>query len=233
MSAEPAPARPGIRPHWIVWLLALVGLLGIVALLFIAAAIVGIDGPRQPAKVAGDTPDTSFTVRDAHPLAGTNFIRIEIAAGSGRSGAGSYSGGADDLRNILLLDRASGAVRRLLPDNGRRIAQSFFLPAVADFAPAGDGYRTSDSEEEAPAPPAYFALLVAQPQRSDRFDLMIGALAGDEPRLYVMANLEGVDSVWMDSPTRIGLIVREQLNLYYRIVDIPSRRLVASRRIAI
>jgi hypothetical protein len=97
------------------------------------------------------------------------------------------------------------------------------------------GYMTADREggqQERRPPPAYFALLVAQPARHDRFDLLIGALAGGEQH-YVMQNLEGVDSVWMQSPTRIGFIVREQLNLYYRIVDIPTLRVVQSRRIAI
>ncbi len=48
-----------------------------------------------------------------------------------------------------------------------------------------------------------------------------------------MAGIDGVDLSWMDSPTRIGLIVREKLRLSYRIVDIPSFKVVENRPIAI
>jgi hypothetical protein len=235
MSVERGPAPAGSRAHWIVWLFAIVGLLGILAIIVIAATIMGLGGPRQPARVVGETPAASLTIRDAGPLAGTNLIRIDIAAGRGRSPVGSYSGGMDDLRNILLLDRTSGAVRRLLPDNNRRIANSYFLPARADVAavPSDDVLAPrEEGHEEPPPPPAYFALLVARPGPDEGFDLMIGTLAGPEQG-YAMQGFEGIDSVWMQSPTRIGLIVRERMNLYYRIVDIPTRRVILSRRIAI
>jgi hypothetical protein len=195
----------------------------------------GTCGPRRPARVVAETPARNVTVRQASPLPGTNLVRIDIAAGSDRPGYGSLSRGLDDLRNILLLDRTSGDVRRLLPDNNRRIAASYFLPARADVTAPSPGelitVREEGSEEDMP-PPAYFALLVTQPNQEDRFDLLVGTLAGPETG-YVMRGLEGIDSVWMQSPTRAGLVVRERMNLYYRIVDIPARRVILSRRIAI
>lgn len=234
MSAEPTPSPPGRWPHWIIWLFAIVGLLGIVAFIMFVVMVAGFQRGREPAVVAAETSAIHFVVRDATPLHGTNLVQITIAAGS--EGAPYSSGGRmSDQRNILLLDRTSGAVRRLLPDNNRRIARSYFLPAQAEAAPGPSDEilveRDADANSRSP-PPAYFALLVAQPDRDDRFDLLIGTLAGGGQD-FAMQGLAGVDGIWMHSPTQVALIVREELNLFYRIVDIPSRRVVLSRRIAI
>jgi hypothetical protein len=233
MSDEPAPARPGKGPHWVIWLFALVGLLGVVAIIFLAATIFRVEGPRRSAEGAGEPQAVNVAVRDVRRLEGSNLLLITIAAPGGRSSFGSYSGGGDDVRNILLLHPTSGAVLRLLPDNNRRIAGSWFLPAQADFEPrSAMGEAGSDPEQTPPPPPAYFALLVARPDHRDGFDLLIGTLAGGDQG-YVMQRLEGVESLWMQSPTRIGLIVNERQNVYFRVVDIPTRRVVQSRRIAI
>jgi hypothetical protein len=235
MSAEPPPPGPSQRAHWIVWLFATVGVLGVIAFIMLAVTIAGFRRGGEPAAVVAEASATHFVVRDATPLHGTNLVQITIAAGPE---PGPYSsGGRDDERNILLLDRTSGAVRRLLPDNNRRIARSYFLPAQAQAAPrpSDEVYAVRDAEADTRSPsppPAYFALLVAQPDQEDRFDLLVGALAEGSPP-FAMRGLAGVDGLWMHSPTQIALIVREGLNLFYRIVDIPSRRVVLSRRIAI
>jgi hypothetical protein len=221
--------------HWIVWLFALFGLAGVAALIFIAVVILNVGGRApEPARIAGERPEESFSVRGAEPLAGTSLIRIDIAAAqSGSSGSSAYSGsGVDDLRNILLLDRTSGAARRLLPDNRRRIERAYFLPARADFAPEPDAAVAAVSADEDAPPPAYYVLLVEQPGRRDRIDVLVGTLASGQ-QAYVMAGLEGVDSVWMHGPATIGFLVREQLSLHYRIVDIGALRVVETRRLAI
>ncbi|HEV2816486.1 MAG TPA: hypothetical protein VGW40_04595 [Allosphingosinicella sp.] len=236
MSAEPTPARAGKGPHWIIWVFAIVGLLGVAAFIYIAATIMRFESGRPPpAEVVGEGPELSFIVSGVRLLESSNLLQINIAAAPAgrRSALGSYSGGGgEDLRNIILLDRTTGATRRILPDNGRRIAESWFLPAQADILVPRAGDRMVAGEQTPPPPPAYFALLVAQPGQNDLFDLLVGTLAGGG-QTYVMQGLEGVDSVWMQSPTRIGFIVRERFNLHYRIVDIPTLRVVQSRRIAI
>lgn len=233
MSAEPNSATPRQKTHWIVWLFAIVGVLGVIAFIMLAIMVFGFPGRMEPAEVVAEASRIRFVVRDAAPIRGTNLVQITIAAGP--EGSPYSSGRGDDERNILLLDRASGAVRRLLPDNDRRIARSYFLPAQAEASPGPSeavvGERDTD-DATPPPPPAYFALLVAQPAHDDRFDLLIGTLA-DERGNFTMQGLAGVDGVWMHSPTQIALIVREGLNLFYRVVDIPSRRIVLSRRIAI
>src|SRR4051812_22684138 len=112
LSAEPSPAPPSQRLHWIVWLFAIVGALGIIAFVAFVLLISTLERHREPAEVVAEASAARFVVRDAEPIAGTNLVRITIAVGPEGSPYSSRRG--DDERNILLLDRASGAVRRLL-----------------------------------------------------------------------------------------------------------------------
>jgi hypothetical protein len=83
-----------------------------------------------------------------------------------------------------------------------------------------------------PQPAAYYLLVLEQGRGSDLQQVLVGTLAGGRQGV-VMEGIDGVDTVWMQSPTQIGLVVRERLGLYYRIVDIPSLKVVQSRRIVI
>lgn len=231
MSAEEAPAPRRPRTHWIVWLFALVGLVGILAVVALTVMVSNAFDQHQPAKVAGTKAEEILTVQSVRALPGTDLIQMEVGTSSP---SGSYSGsGGSDLRNILLLDRRTGASRRLLSDNSRRIRQSRFLPARAEpgAAPA-DAEVLMSGQVDDRAPAAYYLLEVAHERDPDVEDVLVGRLA-DGRQGVVMAGIDGVDLIWMDSPTRLGLIVREKLRLYYRIVDIPSLKVVESRPIAI
>ncbi|HYD38783.1 MAG TPA: hypothetical protein VEA60_14285 [Allosphingosinicella sp.] len=236
MSVESQAASPRPRPrvHWIVWLFALVGLAGILAFIFLVVMVGRVHQPYQPAKVAGTKAEETFTVGNIRRLPGTALLQMDIAASDG--GGSAYSGGGErDVRNILLLDRRTGASRRILPDNRRHVRQSVFLPAEAeDEQPAtGDELLPGDPDRgRQSSPAAYYLLQVAQLGNRDLEDVLVGRLADGE-QAYVMTGIDGVDSTWMDSPTRLGLIVRERLGLYYRIVDIASLKVVESRRIVI
>lgn len=225
MSAEPARPRRGLA-----WPLVLVGAI-VLAVIVIVVLRPGPDGSAGPPDtVAGDTPDAALRVTEARPLAGTNLVRIDIGTGGYSGGSFSSSGSGIEQRNILLLDRTSGAARRLLPDNGRTITQAWFLPAQANHAAASPDRAMPAAEDE--PPPAYFALLVAQAGHRDRLDLLVGTLAAPEQR-FVMQGIDGVDAVWMQSTTRIGLLVRERATLFYRVVDVPTLRVVQQHRVAI
>lgn len=230
MSADEAAAPRRPRAHWIVWLFALVGLAGVVALIVLATVVSNAFDRHRPAQVAGTKAEETFTVQSVHALPGTHIIQMEVGT---PAPSGSYSGSGSDMRNILLLDRRTGASRRILPDNSRRIRQSRFLPARAE-----PGTATADDEllmggqggERQPA--AYYLLEVEHQGDKDLEDLLVGRLA-DGKQAVVMSAIDGVDLTWMDSPTRLGLIVREKLRLHFRIVDIPSLKVVESRPIAI
>jgi hypothetical protein len=229
MSAEPGKPAPGRR---LAWPLIVLGLILLAVIVFILVS------PRRDAArrdavagvVDGGTPDAQLRVTQARPLAGTNLVEIDIGTGGYRGDSFSSSGGSGEQRNILLLDRTTGASRRLLRDNGRTIDQAWFLPAQANYAVSSSDVTTSPPGED--PPPAYFVLLVAQAEHRDRLDLLVGSLAGPEQR-FVMEGIDGVDAIWMQSTTQIGLLVRERETLFYRIVDIPTLRVVQQHPVAI
>jgi hypothetical protein len=235
MSAEEGAAPPRPRAHWIVWLFAIVGMLGILAFIVVVAFAFGSSGrPYQRAKVAGTRAQETFTVGSADPLKGTDLVRMNISASN--AGAGSYSGRGDDVRNVLLLNRRTGESRRILPDNSHRVGQVVFLPAQGDEGISdGDDILLKDvsgATDDRRYPPAYYLLQFERSDGRGLDDVLVGRLA-DGKQAVVMTGIDGVDSSWMDSPTRLGLIVRENLRLSYRIVDIPSLKVVENRPIAI
>jgi hypothetical protein len=242
MSADPdaAPSGPSKRPrllraHWLVWLFAAVGLAGILCLIFLTVMIMGIDRGRETAKVADQKSETVFVVGGPEDLSGTNLMHLAVSASTGR-GSG-YPSSRDDQRNVLLIDKMSGASRRILPDNAHRIVSEHFLPAKAEVPdkPRDDGSDAALMGKPAPsktAPIAYYMLVLEQGKGSELQQILVGTLAGGRQGV-VMEGLDGVDNVWMQGPTQIGLLVRERLGLYYRVVDIPSLKVVQSRRIVI
>jgi len=233
LSADPPARSP--RPHWIVWLFAAVGFLGFLAIIALAVTVLGEDRPYRPAQVAGEHKEVVFTLGDPQDLAGTNLMSLDVDASAGRGGSSPYSRGEEDRRNILLLDKATGASRRILPDNLRRIRTARFLPAKTSIrtgTEAMDDALLGDKATDEGSPAAYYLLEIDQGTGSEARDVLAGTLA-DGRQGIVMRGIDGIDSVWMQSPTRFGLIVRERLGLFYRIVDIPSLKVVQSRRIEV
>lgn len=87
-------------------------------------------------------------------------------------------------------------------------------------------------EERAAGPVAHYALLVEAPPSGGSSELIIGTVSTGR-QAVVMRGIEGIDSMWMQSPTAIGMLVREKLSLYHRIIDIPAMKVVQSKRIAV
>jgi hypothetical protein len=231
MSAEPG-ATPARRIHWLVWPFALIGLLGILAIIFIAFVLFDTQRPYQPAKVAGAAPEITFTLGNAREVRGTNLLHMDVAVTQGGGGSSAYPGRNEDIRNILLLDKASGASRKLLPDNSRRIAGSRYFSSKEDLVEL-DGFDVLDTGSDEPGPPfEYYALTVEAAHDSGRVDLLVGELRTGR-QAYIMRGLDGIDAMWTHSPTRLGFLVRERLSLYHRIVDIPMLKVIQSKRITV
>jgi len=227
-----------IGGHWLVWLFAAVGLIGILCIIALVAMIVGSEGHREVAKVAGAKQETVFAVGTPEELPGTNLLHLPVyASQGGRAGSGPYSGSRDDQRNLLLIDKESGVSRRILPNNERRIVSVRFLPARAETGPSDRddvvaAAAPADGGQEKTAPAAYYLLVLDQGGASQAQDILVGALS-DGRQGIIMQGIDGLDASWMKGPTQIGLIVRERLGLYYRIIDIPSLKVVQSRRLEI
>jgi hypothetical protein len=220
------------RAHWLLWVFAVVGLICILSIAVMLATSLGLGGRYEPPKVATRDSKIEFSLGNVAPLRGTSLIRIAIdASESGGGGSSAYSGGGGpDTRNILLLDRATGNSRKLLPDESRHILHSRFLSERGEGL--GDDSDALMGGDEDPGPAAYYLLTVSGGERGAAQDVLAGRL-GDGRQAYVMRGIDGIDAVWMQNPTRIGLLVREKLGLYYRIVDVGSLKVVQSKPVAI
>jgi hypothetical protein len=131
---------------------------------------------------------------------------------------------------VILLDQASGASRRILPDNSREIAGVWLLPASAGASPD----EPVDPLGAAPSKPqtsAYYVLAVNQ-QQGGLKDLLVGDLASGK-QSFVLSGIDGIDEIWMLSPTRIALLLRDKMKLHYRVIDVPTLKVVASRPVDI
>jgi hypothetical protein len=217
--------------QWLTWLFAGIGVIGLVAIIFLAMFVYDLDRPHQPAKVVDEKQRTTLTIGEPSPVPGTNLLEMDVSASEGDYGSLSSRNG--DVRNILLVDRATGASRRLLPDNVHHIVQSGFYPADTQLHERSEGAVAGvGGGDESKAPAAYYLLAIRRDDDPQRQDVLIGILASGRQGV-VMRGIDGIDQKWMMSPTQMGLIVRERLGLYYRVVDVPSFRVVVSKRIAI
>jgi hypothetical protein len=238
MTGQANPARGGAA-RWLMWSFAAIGLLAALAVIFLAITVLGFmsGGPREPARVAGKAPSEQYSVQDVDGVRGTDLLQIQI--GIGEHGGGSYSGKRSiDQRNLILLNRLNGESRRLLPDNSRSIERTWLFPAVTESpAEAREAYEpggevTQGAKSKAPPPPfAYYVLAVRQ-EGGRLEDVLVGDLATGH-QAFVLSGIDGIDRIWMASPTRVAILLREKLRLHYRVIDIPALKVVTARPVDI
>ena len=235
-STEPSSPQP-VRGKWpLVVAMALLGIIVLVFVMVLAGSVLGGRG-EEPARVAAkDKTAAPLVVQEVEDVQGTALVAIKIGYGTRSDDPYSSSGGADPY-NVVLLDRYTGTNRRLLPDNLRRISRITFLPARAEgeAAPAGnaDNAIVSAAAKTAPPPPpsAYYLVEVRQPE-GQRRDVLVGDIASGRQAL-LLNNVDGIDRMWMIAPTRLALLLREGMQLRYRVIDVPALKIVASQPIEI
>ncbi|MBC9034145.1 hypothetical protein IAG41_17285 [Sphingomonas sp. JC676] len=229
-----------IMARGLLWIFAGVGLLAAAAVIFIAVTILAWNTHqvRDPAPIQGKAATEAFAVAEVNPLIGTGINEIVIAteASIGRGG-GAYSSsgrsGEADERNVVLLDKATGANRKLLADNRRHIAARYYLPALAGpEEPTNDEYEVTGADGKQVKPPRAYYVLRVEAVDGKSEDILIGDLATGQ-QAFVLTGIDGVDRLWMQSPTRLGLLMRQGRKLYYRAIDIPTLKVVAAQPVDI
>lgn len=221
------PAAPK-RTHWIVRLFAILGIMAVIVLVLIIVAVRSL-GPRHgPAEIADKTGKVAFVVGGVTHLAGTDLIQMRISASREKGGYSSYY--EDDTRNILLVDRQSGSSRRLLPNNDRRIDAVRFLPDEGDRVMSG--VESVEKGTAGKTRAEYYVVVIDQAGDGRKKDVLVGTLAARK-QATVMQSIDGIDEMWMQTPKRIGMVVRDRSSLYYRVVDVPALKLVSSARIPV
>jgi hypothetical protein len=78
---------------------------------------------------------------------------------------------------------------------------------------------------------AYYAVTVRRKDGALQ-DLLVGNLA-DGSQAWLLGGIDGVDRMWMISPTRLGVLMRQGLKLQYRVIDIPALKLIGAKPVDI
>ncbi len=238
MSGNPSSTGSGAFSRIVIWGFAAVGLLAAAAVIFLALSVSFWDRDRRPEPApiqAGADAADIFSISQTNPLPGTRFDELVVARFDARTyDRGSYSSGGKEVdeRNVILLDSTNGVSRKLLPDNTRRIVGRTYLRAVAGRGgdTDADGYEVKPAETPGP-PLAYYVIEVEAVDGKSR-DVLIGDL-GTGRQAMLLRGIDGVDRVWMQSPTRMGVLMRQGRKLQYRAIEIPDLKIVAQQQVAI
>ncbi|MEP9358421.1 hypothetical protein [Sphingomonas sp. KR3-1] len=227
----------------VVWLFAAIGLIAALAIIYIAAMVFSftVRNRQDPAQIEAKAAKQVFAVAGVNALAGTDLNEIVIATDASIQGRGDpYSSGGSrpDERNVILLDKANGESRKLLPDNGRQIVERLYLPAVAgptdedadNFVVSEAGAKDGEAKKTKP-PVAYYLMQVRAAEGQSR-DVLIGNLATGQ-QAFVLKGIDGVDRIWMQSPTRVALLLRQGRKLQYRAIEIPQLKVVVAHPVEI
>lgn len=238
--AQETTARRGWAGRVVIWMFAGVGLLAAIAVIWLALMVGGVggwDGNRRDAPVTVKGQNIPFSVQDVRDVRGTGLVQLAIGIPGHVSPASSSGRYKFDHRNLILLDKETGVSRKLLPDNNRSIMEFRFLPAVAAVDGAqrrGEEYFEEDPDEQGGKkvpPAAYYVLAVAQADRTKQ-DVLVGNIAGGR-QAYLLKNIDGIDRMWMLTPTRLAMVVREGMAVHYKVIDVPTLKLVLTRPVEI
>jgi len=224
---ETPPPKPGwqTRLRWALWPLALFGALAGIANLALLGMELGRDAPAQAPVVAKAGAEHTFAVGSVQSLAGTGYLAIEIAEAGDERYASKSSGGG--IRNLLFLDVDTGQSRRVLPDNMHKIDDVQFLPGNADTS--ADNQTDSGSKNQ----PRFYLLQLSDPEKPEApSDVLVGTIASGEQSI-VMRGISRIDHLQMLDANRAALIVREKGKLLYRVIDLPTRKVIQSSPIDI
>lgn len=239
--ADETRTHRGWAGRALIWVFAGVGLVAAIAVIWLAMLVAGVGGwdrARRDAPVAVKGQNIPFSVQDVRDVRGTGLVQLAIGI-PGRVGKVASSSGRYefDHRNLILLDKATGASRKLLPDNNRSIMEFRFLPAVAAVDGAqrrGEEYveeNTDDADGKKVPPAAYYVLAVAQADRTKQ-DVLVGNIASGR-QAYLLKDIDGIDRMWMLTPTRLAMVVREGMAVHYKVIDVPTLKLILARPVEI
>jgi hypothetical protein len=231
-------AKPAGRTgRWVIWSFAALGVVAAISVIFLAVMVFSFTAERgAPAQVAGKTASEQYSVQGVEEIDGTNLFKVEI--GIGDRGGGSYSSRGVDLRNLILLDKSTGANRRLLPGNDRHVVDTTFLPAAATGGAFGVATEVTESTDtpagtkKAPPPPMAYYVVEVRQKEGVLQDVLVGNLAGGS-QAWLLTGIDGADKMWMISPTRLGMLLRQGMKLQYRVIDIPTLKIVTATAVDI
>jgi len=239
MTDQPVALKnSGIR--FITLLFAGLGLLTAAAIIFLAVTILSVSTRQRPAEeVKAQKGTETFRVESVESVQGQDLFAIIVAAANQDGGSISYTKSTRSIhqRNIILMNRSTGATRRIFPNNQHRMLGYRFLPSGEGATNFDDTSVTvvdhdSDYRSQKNAVALFYAVQISDVNEHDGLpptrSLLIGTIATAKQGI-VLSGVDGIEQMWMAKPNQLGLLVREKMRLIYHIIDIPTLKIVATR----
>ncbi len=238
----------GFQWQYITWPFAIVGLIGLAVVIYIAFVLFSFERPRAEPVVAvqADGKPIAFQLGGIQRLPGTPYRAVQVHEERGED-IGSYSKGYDrDIRNVLLLEEATGKSLRLLPTHDQEIETvsfwSKFGPvdganvdaesaAMKAAEAAVAGIETPAQNTKATA--VYYIIFVQNPKNGKaRQDIIIGDIATQDHNV-VLNGLSDVEQYWSIGPDKLAVLARKDGALFYFIIDMANRKVILTQKVEI
>ena len=186
-------------------------------------------GQRQNREVTvAKAGETELTIGSAAPIAGTGLLSATVSTRrSDRSlGSGSLDYSTDISRNIIIIDPATGANRRLLPGNARAILDMLWLP---DTVATANVVRRDESFD---APVSLYVLAVRQGGESRLIDIMVGRVAEGQAKPAVVGAQELYAATALGDG-RVALLLAMGGRAYHVLISIDDAKIVSETPVTI
>lgn len=199
-----------------------------VLLLATALAVTSACGSRENREVPiGKAGEEELSISGTEAIEGTGLLRATIAPrrrGGYDSGPSSYA--EDYVRNIVIIDPATGANRRLLPGNARTILDNLWL---ADAAGTVNVRRRDESFD---APVAFYILSLRQPGESRLIDIMTGKIANGSAT-PIITGAQELYSATALGDGRVALLLAKGGRAMHVLVDVDEATVISETPVAI
>jgi hypothetical protein len=175
----------------------------------------------QPDQVGHDRTGAALTFGTVSQVQGTRFFTIPIVRMEhGASGSFTKSYAGSDERNRLIVDSATGASRKVLPNTDFAIVNWIEPTSVAS-----DASEYSARDGSTGRATGLYAAVVDRPGSTEKdahtFDLLFGRFE-DGQQAWVARRLSGVEAVWMTQDGKIAVVAASGDRGIYRLYDAKS-----------
>lgn len=195
------------------------------SVLLTTGACGGRDDEEVPVGKAGTA---ELAIGAVTSISGTSLLRATVEPlRSGRGiGSASVDYSDDYLRNFLIVDPRNGTSRRILPDNGRTIVDSMWLP---DAEATANAENVSDDFD---APTVFYVIAVRQAGNSGLIDIYTGVVAG-ETATPIITGAQRLYSASALGDGLVALLVAKGGRAMHVLVDIDEATVVSETPVAI
>lgn len=180
----------------------------------------------QPQQIAHDKSGAALTFGDIDKVEGTRFFTIPILRGDGSKGGGSFSGSyrGSDERNRLIVDSATGASRKVLPNADFEVV-NWIEPTGKISDSVSDAVDEAIGDQSSTSASGLYAAVVKRPGRAEKdpstYDVLLGRF-DDGKQVWIARGLAGVQAAWITGDGKLAMVAAIGDRGIYRLYDPKS-----------